>query len=136
MLSKDSDIKTAKIKTTTIILPSFLRRVFKAYALKLGIRNIGCELSRVGRSRNWQLKASPEQLFEVISLIENANEDSWLWLAKKLKEEGQSFSHSLLVNIAKRNTGITINELMSKTDCTVAQARKVIDEIEWEDEKS
>jgi len=117
------------------MLPSFLRRVFKAYALKMNIRNLGCELSRVGRSRNWQLTASPEQLFAVISMIETADEESWLWLAKKLKQEGQSFSHSLLVNIAKRNTGITINELMSKTDCTVAQARKVIDEIEWEDER-
>lgn len=106
----------------------------KAYAIKSLIREAGCELNRMGRSRNWQLTATPEQIFQVISHIENSNEDSWLWVAKKLKQDGQQFSHSLLIDIAKRNTGITVNELMAKTDCTVSQARKVIDDIEWENE--
>lgn len=121
-------------KTTKIILPSFLRRVMKAYAIKSAIREIGCELTRVGRSRNWQLTASPEQIAEIILFIEQSSEDSWLWLAKKLKQDSQVFSHSLLLNIAKKNSGITVNELMAKTDCTVAEARKVIDEIEWQED--
>ncbi len=29
---------------------------------------------------------------------------------------------------------ITVNELMAKTDCTISQARKVIDEIEFSDD--
>lgn len=118
-------------KKTKIILPSFLRRVIKAYAIKAGIREIGCELSRIGRSRNWQLIATEEQIMLTIAFIDASNEDSWLWLSKKLKQDGQHFSHSLLLDIAKRNPNITINELMAKTDCTVGQARKVIDEIEW-----
>ena len=121
-------------KTTTITLPSFLRRVMKAYAIKAIIRDAGCELARIGRSRNWQLTATPEEIHHVISAIESQDEESWLWVAKKLKQDGQQFSHSLLVDIAKKNDGITVNELMAKTDCTVIQARKVIDEIEWFEE--
>jgi len=122
------------LKATKITLPSFLRRVMKAYAIKANIRIVGCELSRIGRSRNWQLTATPEQILAIINMIEESNEDSWLWVAKKLKQDGQHFSHSLLVNLAKRNVGITINELMAKTDCTIAEARIVIDEIEWANE--
>ncbi|GLX79997.1 ribosome recycling factor Rrf [Thalassotalea insulae] len=119
------------LKQLTIILPSFLRRVLRAYALKAEIRALGCELSRVGRSRNWQLTASPEQINEVILLIEQSNEDSWQWVAKKLSQDNQKLSHQHLLNIAKKNNGITINELIAKTDCTVLEARKVIDELEW-----
>ncbi|WP_206484156.1 ribosome recycling factor family protein [Thalassotalea sp. G2M2-11] len=122
------------LKQVTIILPSFLRRVLRAYALKAHIREHGCELTRIGRSRNWQLIASPEQINEVINLIEQTNEDSWQWVAKKLKQDNQKLSHQHLLGIAKKNDGITINELVAKTDCTVIEARKVIDEVEWLDE--
>ncbi len=126
---------TTLAKPTRFILPSFLRRVMKAYALKTVMREAGGDLARVGRSRHWQLTATPEQIHEIIAFIETANEESWLWLIKTLKENSQQFSHSLLINIAKKNSGITVNELMAKTDCTLAQARKVIDEIEWDDKK-
>ncbi len=119
------------LKKLTIILPSFLRRVLRAYALKAQIRSFGCELSRIGRSRNWQISASPEQINEVILFIEQSDEDSWQWLAKKLKQDNQKLSHQHLLNIAKKNSGITINELIAKTDCTVLEARQVIDELEW-----
>jgi len=118
-------------KPATITLPSFLRRILKAYALKTQIRNLGCQLNRIGRSRNWRLTASQEQITEIIVLIESENEDSWLWLAKLLKSQHQQLSHSNLINIAKKKSGISVNELMAKTDCTVAQARRVIDELEW-----
>lgn len=121
-------------KVEQIILPSFLRRVLKAYALKACIRAQGCELNRVGRSRNWQLKATPEQLTAVINLIEEANEDSWLWLAKHLKTFRQALTHSTLLELAKKRSLTTVNELMALTDCTVAQARQVLDELEWQDE--
>lgn len=116
-----------------ITLPSFLRRVFKAYALKSEIREIGAELNRIGRSRNWQLKATFEQIEAIIDITENANEDSWLWVAKLLRQQHQHLTHDMLLNIAKKNPGITVNQLMAKTDCTIAQARQVIDELEWEE---
>lgn len=114
-----------------ITLPSFLRRVFKAYALKAEIREIGAVLNRIGRSRNWQLKASFEQIESIIALVESAEEDSWLWIAKLLRQQHQDLTHDMLLNIAQKNLGITVNQLMAKTDCTIAQARRVIDELEW-----
>ncbi|WP_286235243.1 ribosome recycling factor family protein [Thalassotalea sediminis] len=117
--------------TTTIMLPSFLRRALRAYALKAEIRAIGCQLNRVGRSRNWQITGTAEQLNEVVQFIEGSGEDSWQWLAKKLKLETDKLSHEILLSIAKKNGGITVNELIAKTDCTVLEARKVIDELEW-----
>ncbi len=118
-------------KLTTITLPSFLRRVMKAYKLKAQIRDIGCDLTRIGRSRNWQLTASAEQINDIALLIEQSEEDSWLWLAKHLRTKNQQLTRSTLLAIAQKNPGITVNELMAKTDCTIADARKIIDELEW-----
>jgi hypothetical protein len=118
-------------KPFTIVLPSFLRRILKAYALKSQIRDLGCDLSRIGRSRNWQLVASPKQINDIIILIDNANEDSWLWLAKHLRAEHRQLSYSSLLDIAKHQPNISVNELMTRTDCTIEQARRVIDELEW-----
>lgn len=114
-----------------ILLPSFLRRCMKAYAIKAIIRSAGIELSRVGRSRNWQMFASFEQIEKAATEIELDGEKTWLWVAKIMREQFQNLSHDALMNIAKMNDGITVNELIQKTDCTVAQARRVIDEIEW-----
>jgi hypothetical protein len=118
-------------KLVTITLPSFLRRVLKAYALKAHIRQLGCQLTRIGRSRNWQLVASFKQINDIILLIENADEDSWLWLAKHLKSQHTQLSYEALLTIAKHQPNITVNELMAKTDCTIEQARRVIDQLEW-----
>ena len=119
--------------TKPITLPSFLRRVLKAYALKAQIRELGCELNRIGRSRNWQLKASFEQIEGIIELIEVSEEPSWQWLAKHLRAQHQDLSHDMLISIAKKTSGITVTQLMARTDCTIAEARKVIDELEWQE---
>ncbi|MEI6893355.1 MAG: ribosome recycling factor family protein [Colwellia sp.] len=114
----------------TINLPSFLRRTMKAYALKAHIRELGCELNRIGRSRNWQLKADFSQLQSIIEFIEQEHEESWFWLAKLLKKEYQYSSHENLLQLASRLDNITITALIAKTDCTLAQARKVLDQLE------
>lgn len=115
-----------------INLPSLLRKVIKAYALKAGIRECGCELYRIGRSRNWQLKATFEQLELVIDFILGSEEPTWQWLANHLISQRQALSHEELLRIAQIKTDITVNQLMARTDCTIAQARKVIDELEWQ----
>lgn len=102
----------------------------KAYALKAHIRQLGCDLSRIGRSRNWQLKANFDQLQGIIEFIEQKNEKSWLWLAKLLKKEYQHLSHENLLVLATRMENVTIAALIAQTDCTLAQARKVLDELE------
>ncbi|AAZ24308.1 ribosome recycling factor family protein [Colwellia psychrerythraea] len=117
-------------KINKINLPSFLRRTLKAYALKAHIRQLGCDLSRIGRSRNWQLKANFDQIQSIIEYIEQKDEKSWLWLAKLLKKEYQHLSHDNLLVLATRLESVTITALMAQTDCTLAQARKVLDELE------
>ncbi len=114
----------------TINLPSFLRKVQKAYTLKAYIRELGCGLNRIGRSRNWQLKANFTQLQTIVDFIEHENEDSWLWLAKRLKSQYKHLSHENLLVLAERMRNVTIATLMARTDCTLAQARKALDELE------
>jgi len=114
----------------TINLPSFLRRTMKAYALKAKVREVGCLLTRIGRSRNWQIKANMSQIQSIVTFIEQDGEPSWLWLAKLLRKEYQHLSHEALISLANRQKNITVASLMSQTDCTIAQARKVIDELE------
>ncbi|SEK35367.1 Ribosome recycling factor [Colwellia chukchiensis] len=126
-------MKTPKNQTPFIILPSFLRRVLRAYALKSLIRAQGCELNRIGRSRNWQLKASFEQLEATIAAISDSEEPSWQWLATHLAKQSKNLAFDVLVGIAKKKPGITVSELMQRTDCTIAQARRVIDTIEFDD---
>ena len=79
------------------------------------------------------MKATSDQLVEIIDAIEAADEESWLWLAKNLKQKREHFTYEALLTIAKKNDGITVNELVAKTDCTVAEARKVLDDLEWSD---
>jgi len=102
----------------------------KAYALKAHIRQLGCDLCRLGRSRNWQLKANFDQLQSIIEFIEQKDEKSWLWLAKLLKKEYLYLSHENLLVLATRMESATISALIAQTDCTLAQARKVLDELE------
>lgn len=126
-------MKTPNNKTPYITLPSFLRRVLKAYALKALIREQGCELNRIGRSRNWQLKATFEQLEAIIHVIEESTEPSWQWLATHLSKQRKNLGFDTLMSIAKKKPSITISELMHRTDCTIAEARRVIDIIEFGD---
>lgn len=102
----------------------------KAYALKAHIRQQGCELSRIGRSRNWLLKANFDQLQAIIAFIDLTAEPSWLWLTKLLRSEYQHLSHDELLRIASRMEKVTISALIARSDCTIAQARQVIDELE------
>jgi len=116
--------------TNTINLPSFLRRTSKSYALKTYIRQLDCDLSRIGRSRNWQLKANLTQIQSIVEFIEQQQEESWMWLAKLLKKEYQHLSYENLLALACCMSNITIAGLMARTDCTLAQARKVLDALE------
>ena len=117
-------------KNYSITLNSFLRRTIKAYALKAHIRDQGCELKRIGRSRHWLLTANFNQMQAIITFIASSNEPSWLWLIKLLRNEYQHLNHDELVRIASSIPKITLNALMAKSDCTLAQARKVIDDLE------
>ncbi len=101
-----------------------------AYALKAHIRQQGCELSRIGRSRNWLLKANFNQIQSVIAFIALTDEPSWLWLTKLLKSKYLHLSHDELLRIASTIEKVTLSALIARSDCTIAQARRVIDELE------
>lgn len=124
-------MKTPRNNIPYITLPSFLRRVLKAYALKAQIREHGGELNRIGRSRNWQLKATFEQLEAITHAITISNEPSWQWLATHLSKQRKDLAFDALIDIAQKKPSITITELMKRTDCTIAEARRVIDVIEF-----
>jgi len=117
-------------RINTIPLPSFLRRCQKSHALKAYIKQLGCELSRKGRSRNWQLKVNFSQRQAIVNFIENEGEDSWLWLAKLLNKQVQHLNHENLLVLAESMSNVTISALMTQTDCTLTQARKILDELE------
>ena len=124
-------MKQSNIEIPLIILPSLLRRVINSNTLKKLIRTQGGELKRIGRSRNWQLKATFEQIEIIITAIEVSEESSWQWLGPHLSKHRKNLTFDMLVDIAAKKSGITLSELMSRTDCTIAEARKVIDMLEF-----
>lgn len=117
-----------------ILLPSFLRRAMRAFELKALVRQSGCELNRIGRSRNWRLTADREQMTAIIELVRASEEETWQWLVKLIEKERGSFTHAEILNLVKRNPGISVTELVILANCTIAEARTAIDEFEWSEE--
>lgn len=126
-------MKTRQNQTPYITLPSFIRRVDKTNHLKNLFREQGCELKRIGRSRHWQLDASFAQIEATIKAIEASTEPSWQWLVTHLSKQHKDLAFDMLLSIAEKKPAITVSELMQRTDCTIAQARKVIDTLEFSD---
>ena len=116
----------------TITLNSFVRRTLNTDTLKQAIKSTGAMLSRKGRSRNWQLEANGEQIGDIIRLISESGEESWFWVSKKLSENKPKLEHEQLKEIARQDPSITVNRLIALTDCSISDARIVLDEIEWE----
>lgn len=73
-----------------------------------------------------------EQLTQITHIINQSAEDSWLWVAKQIYEHKPSMCPEELRRIAKQNPHITPNQLVAWTDCTINDARKVIDDLEWD----
>lgn len=115
-----------------ITLNGFARRTSNTEELKESIRSTGAKLTRKGRSRVWLLEADNSQIKQISDLIYQSSEDSWLWLAKKINEAKPQLDRGELRSIARQHMGITVTQLTSLTDCTLAEARIVLDEIEWE----
>ncbi|MEH6345970.1 MAG: ribosome recycling factor family protein [Bermanella sp.] len=130
---KGVDPKQVKMaKLAKIILNGFVKRTLNTDALKAGIKSTGATLTRKGRSRNWILEADSEQIRQIINLISQSGEDSWLWVGKKLYEYRPKLSRAELKKIAKRDPSMTVAQLTLLADCTLIDARTVLDEIEWE----
>jgi len=120
------------MKLVEITLNSFVRRTKCSNDFKKIIHASGAKLTRKGRSRHWTLQIGQPLVLDLISLIYQSNENSWYWVAKLLEGNRAALSLEELLLIAKKEPSITVNELMSKTDCTLGDARKVLDQLEWE----
>lgn len=115
-----------------IILNSFIRKTANAAALKQLIVSTGATLSRKGRSRHWVLLADAQQILVIIDLIHQSGEQAWFWLPKKLLAYKPHLTYNELLNLARLDSDMTVKKLMSATDCTLLEARAVIDQLEWE----
>ncbi len=116
---------------TQILLRAFVRKCFDAYLLKAIIRDSGAHLSRKGRSRNWILIADGAQIAKIIEQVDLAEQPSWHWFSSLLKEQRAKLTHEQIIDLVKRNPAISTNQLIALTDCTLAQARKALDDVEW-----
>ena len=116
----------------SITLSGFVRRTQKSHELKAAIKSTGATLSRKGRSRNWVLTGDHQQVAQIMHLISQAGEESWLWVSKKLFEYRPKLSRNELRNLVKQDPTMTVSQLTALTDCTLMDARTVLDEIEWE----
>ncbi|MDN3651768.1 ribosome recycling factor family protein [Thalassotalea ponticola] len=113
------------------MLPSFLRRAMRAFELKAIIRQSGCELTRIGRSRNWRLSASREQLLQISESLRQHEEPSWQWVLALLESKIGTYTEADILEFVKRNPNISVNELVTLANCTVAQARQALDSYEF-----
>jgi len=112
-------------------LNSFVRRTHHTSELKELLASTGAKLSRSGRSRNWLLKVSQAQTKALITLLRQSDQESWSWIAKLLEENKLACTYEELLVIVNARPSITVTELMSKTDCTLKDARQILDQMEW-----
>ena len=115
----------------TIRLNGFVRRTQNTEELKAAITSVGATLKRKGRSRNWLLNASREQLQQIILLINQSEQESWLWIVKSIRENRPPLTRQELLDIVKENPHMTVSQLVSLTDCQLSEARKVFDAVAW-----
>jgi hypothetical protein len=114
-----------------ITLNSLVRRTKHTDQLKALLKKNGGKLTRKGRSRNWKLELSYQDKKTVVNELYNSDEPSLLWIAKLLAQQEKTHSHEQLVTIARQAPAITVNQLVAETNCSLAEARKALDELEW-----
>lgn len=122
-------VKKPSHNLSPIPIRALAGRTVETFALKALIRETGSVLTRKGRSSNWMLFADKEQMRQIVSDIEQSAQPSWQWLAKLIREKHSQYSYDELRNLVVRNPNITINQLIAMTDCTLVDARRVIDEL-------
>lgn len=116
----------------SVNLNSLVRRTDNTSQLKNLLRSHGGQLRRVGRSRNWQMTVPLNGLLALIRVIESSGESSWLWVGKLLEQRKPKLSSDQLSQIAREHSNISVAQLVSLTDCTMGEARRAIDILEWE----
>lgn len=121
-------MKSTKI---TISLPSLIHRIGgeQAKRAKAVAMEIGCELKRVRRSRNWQVSGEALDLKRFQEHIKAEESEELRFLINKLEVGLTAHQDKLepleakLVRLVLQSPNVTLAELMAETNCTIAQAR-------------
>ncbi len=114
-----------------IQLNSFVRRIENANELKALIKQSGAKLSRKGRSRHWRLQGTWPQFELIIQQLQQSEQPSWHWVSEVLARCKPKPTIDDLVLIIQHNPTLTLQQLISQTDCTLVEARKAFDIVEW-----
>lgn len=120
-----------KDTTITIPLPSLIHRIGgdNAKRAKAIAVEKKCELKRIRRSRNWQITGEALDLKAFLDHIRVEEAEPMRFMISKIEVGLTKHSDKLepleakLVRLVSENQNITLAELMSETNCTIAQAR-------------
>ncbi|MDO6765988.1 ribosome recycling factor family protein [Agarivorans sp. 1_MG-2023] len=114
-----------------IPLPSLIRRIGgnnAKLAKQLADAN-SCAIKRIRRSRNWQLIGSEQAAIKLLKSLRDLQDEGMRYLVTKLDEQLKAFQeqqepkHERLLRLVSEKPNITLNELIERTDCTLAEAR-------------
>ncbi|PQJ42674.1 ribosome recycling factor [Vibrio campbellii] len=117
--------------TITIPLPSLIHRIGGDHAKRakaIAAEN-KCELKRIRRSRNWQITGEALDLKAFLDRIKAEEAEPMRFMVNKMEAGLAKHSDKLepleaeLIRLVMENPNITLAELMSETNCTIAQAR-------------
>ena len=110
----------------SVPLNSFVHRVSDKSQLMANAAECGCQLKRVRRSRNWMLVAQERQLVEFKTMLTH-EKDGWIAIAiDKVLPKPVVCLASLLV----ATHSMTVAQLIMESGCSMAEARRAIDEHE------
>ena len=72
-----------------------------------------------------------QQAIRLRNVIQDSGEESWHWIEKSLTAHVPALTLPQINTIAQQHWPVTVTQLIALTNCTRAEARAVIDEIEW-----
>ncbi|MGR5275744.1 RRF family protein [Vibrio rotiferianus] len=118
-------------KIISIPLPSLIHRIGGDHAKRAKViaAEKKCELKRIRRSRNWQITGEALDLKAFLDYIRAEEAEPMRFMISKIEVGLTKHSDKLepleakLVRLVSENPNITLAELMSETNCTIAQAR-------------
>jgi len=113
-------------KTASIRLNNFLHRIESKAAIMAMANEHACTLKRIRRSRNWALTGNHSQL---VNISHTLRQENILWIAEAIDKSLPKPTFNLTL-IVKTNPAITVNQLISKTGCSLVEARSAIDTAE------
>lgn len=118
-------------RNLSIPLPSLIHRIGGDHAkrAKAIAAEKKCEIKRIRRSRNWQIAGEALDLKAFLDHIKAEEFEPMRFMINKMEAGLAKHSDKLepleakLIRLVLENPNITLAELMSETNCTIAQAR-------------